>query len=56
MKISDFVPQIKTDNRVQKAKDKTTSEATTVAAGTDRVELTIPCHLEVFDWLVALFE
>jgi len=39
MKISDFVPQIKTDNRVQKAKDKSTPAATAAATGTDRVEL-----------------
>lgn len=40
MKISDFVPQIKTDNRVQKAKDKPTVDAAAATAtGTDRVEL-----------------
>ena len=39
MKISDFIPQIKTDNRVQKAKDKPISEASAVTTGTDRVEL-----------------
>jgi negative regulator of flagellin synthesis FlgM len=39
MKISDFVPQIKTDNRTQKAKDKPISGASVVQAGTDRVEL-----------------
>lgn len=40
MKISDFMPQIKTDNKVQKAKEKPTAEATTVAGiGTDRVML-----------------
>lgn len=39
MKISDFVPQIKTDNRVQKAKDKLTTAVTAGNAGTDRVQL-----------------
>lgn len=39
MKISDFVPQIKTDNRIQKAKDKPISEGTAATSGTDRVEL-----------------
>ncbi len=42
MKISDFVPQIKTDNRTQKAKDKPAIDATASAVttpGADRVEL-----------------
>ena len=40
MKITDFVPQIKTDNRVQKAKDRPTTDATAATTiGTDRVEL-----------------
>lgn len=39
MKISDFVPQIKTDNRVQKAKDRLTTDATGTTTGTDRVQL-----------------
>lgn len=40
MKITDFVPQIKTDNRIQKAKDRPISDAAAVTTtGTDRVEL-----------------
>ena len=39
MKISDFVPQIKTDNRVQKAKDRPAADATAAATGTDKVQL-----------------
>lgn len=39
MKISDFVPQIKTDNRVQKTKEKPISEASAAPSGTDRVQL-----------------
>lgn len=39
MKISDFVPQIKVDNRVSKTKDKSSPESTAVQTGTDRVEL-----------------
>lgn len=39
MKISDFVPQIKTDTRVQKAKERPSFEPSAVAAGSDRVEL-----------------
>jgi len=39
MKISDFVPQIKLESRVQKAKDKTVPVGSPAAANTDRVEL-----------------
>ena len=41
MKISDFVPQIKTENKTQKAKDKPAIDATgsVTMPGTDRVEL-----------------
>ena len=39
MKISDFVPQIKIDNRVQKAKDKPAVGATSATTGSDRVQL-----------------
>ncbi len=39
MKITDFVPQIKAENRVQKAKDRSTVDATAAATGTDKVEL-----------------
>ncbi|MDD5759032.1 MAG: flagellar biosynthesis anti-sigma factor FlgM [Desulfobulbaceae bacterium] len=39
MKISDFVPQIKTDTRVQKAKERPISDTSAVAGGADRVEL-----------------
>jgi len=39
MKISDFVPQIKTENRVQKTKEKAPVDSTTVASGGDTVQL-----------------
>lgn len=41
MKISDFMPQIKTDNKVQKVKDTaaTALSATKASSGEDRVEL-----------------
>jgi len=41
MKISSFVPQIKTDNKVQKAKVGTETDVSSVKSGTgtDRVEL-----------------
>ena len=40
MKISNFVPQIKTDNKVQKAKESTSAElSATSTASTDKVEL-----------------
>lgn len=39
MKISDFVPQIKLEGRVQKAKDKSVPVGAPAAVTTDRVEL-----------------
>lgn len=39
MKISDFVPQIKTDNKVQKTKGKAPVDATNAASGGDKVQL-----------------
>ena len=39
MKISDFIPQIKTENKVQKAKDKPMSETSAPTIGTDSVAL-----------------
>jgi len=42
MKISNLVPQIKTDNKVQKVKaspDSSSVSATSASSGTDRVEL-----------------
>ena len=39
MKISDFVPQIKTDNRVQKAREKTATSPTVSSCESDRVQL-----------------
>lgn len=39
MKISDFVPQIKTDNKVQKAKAKPSTDAVGASSGSDRVQL-----------------
>ena len=41
MKITDFVPQIKTENRAQKVKDRPAIDAptTTATTGADRVEL-----------------
>lgn len=42
MKISDFIPQIKTDNRVQKVKDASATDATDAteaATASDRVQL-----------------
>jgi len=42
MKISDFVPQIKTDNRVQKAKERLTTDSlvgTSASSETDRVRI-----------------
>lgn len=39
MKISNFVPQIKTDNKVQKTKESAEATLLTSAAGSDKVEL-----------------
>lgn len=39
MKISDFVPQIKTENRVQKAKGTASVDSTVAASGGDKVQL-----------------
>jgi negative regulator of flagellin synthesis FlgM len=41
MKISDFIPQIKTDNKVQKTKAASSASlsATQAATGTDKVEI-----------------
>lgn len=39
MKISDFVPQIKSESRVQKAKGKDPVESTVASSGGDKVQL-----------------